>query len=115
MSAGAPTAPCNTGYPPPGYPASGYPVPGYPPAGYPPTGFSAGGIVPGSAYVTDGEMSTEGVSSGEVIMQEFPTSPIEGSTQVLQRPTVSSPILQSVDDGDVITVPGPELGPMPNG
>jgi hypothetical protein len=99
-SAQPPGAPCNTGYPPPGYmPNAGY-MPG---GGYMPSGGYGGGY-------SGGYMPSEGTVSGDVVVQEFPTAPIEGQTQVLQRP-----IIESVDEGDVITIPGPEMGPLPNG
>jgi hypothetical protein len=63
-----------------------------------------------SGYLPSGRM----ISGGEVI-DEFPTVPIEEQTQVRNMPYVTSPTAASAEDGDVVTVPGPELGPMPSG
>jgi hypothetical protein len=71
------------------------------PNGYGPEGFMQGeGFVPGATVTSDN------------VVGEFPTSPIQGPTQVMQRPYIESPV---VEDGDVITIPGPETGPLPNG
>lgn len=97
-----PVGPYNPGFPSPGCAPTGF---GYPPGyGCPP----AGAYVPSGAFITGDE-----TTSGEVVVQEFPTTPIEGQTQVLQRPIIDSSVTES-DDGSVITVPGPEMGPLPN-
>jgi hypothetical protein len=83
--------------------------------GYAPNGFMPQGFVPqddmqSSGYVPEGNMM-----QGNVVMQEFPTTPIEEQTQVLQRPYMTSPVTEPATSGsDVITVPGPELGPLPS-
>jgi hypothetical protein len=84
------------------------PVPSAPPASCNPA-YPGPGYMQGSGY-----MPSEGMVSGGVVVQEFPTTPIDGQTQVLQRPIITSPAGNSFDDGDVIMVPGPEQGPLPN-
>ncbi len=84
-------APCNSGYGPPGYMQGG-------------SYMQSGGYIP-----------NDGMVSGNVVVQEFPTSPIETQPQELQRPIISGPMVDSIDEGNVITVPGPEMGPLPNG
>jgi hypothetical protein len=106
-------APCNTAYPSPGYPPTGYPA-----AGYPSPGFVPGGNVQGG-YVQGGYVQGDGIMPGETITSEnagevFPTNPIEeGQTQRLQRPYFDSPVVEG-EGGNVITIPGPETGPLPN-
>jgi hypothetical protein len=84
--------------------------PGYPPTGFVPQEYASPGVMQSSGYVPEGN-----VVSGNVIMQEFPTTPIEDQTQVLQRPYVTSPVSEpTVTGSEVITVPGPEQGPLPS-
>jgi hypothetical protein len=94
----SPGAPCNPGYPPTGYMPPGYLAPGY--------------VGPG--YTQSGDMQGGNMMTGNVVVQEFPTTPIDESTQILQRPYISSPVTETPDEGAVITVPGPEQGPMPH-
>ncbi len=65
-------------------------------------------------YVQPGGMSTgDSYSSGNVIMDQFPTGPIQTEGEMVQRPIVSSDVMNGIQEGSVITVPGPESAPLP--
>jgi hypothetical protein len=98
----------------------GYPAASYPPAGLAPTGYAPGGYMMPGGYMPGGYIPSEGFVPGETVTSdnavgEFQTTPIpmDGTTEV-QRPYFESPQAEGTV-GDVITVPGPETGPLPSG
>jgi hypothetical protein len=105
-------APCAPGYA-PGYPATSYPPPGMAPTGYMPNGFLPGGY-PAGAYMPSEGFISEGPITSDGAVQGFQTGPIPAEGTEAQRPYIESAPLGTTTS-DVITVPGPEVGPLPNG
>ena len=73
-----------------------------------------GGYMESNEYTpSEGSMSggNAEVMSGNVVVQEFPTTTMDGQANVMQRPIIDSSMMTSGDDGSVITIPGPETGP----
>ncbi len=73
------------------------------------------GQVSGGSYVSPGGVYVSGESTvpNGAVIQEFQTGPIEGQTQTTHRPFVSSSAVESMNQDSVISVPGPEMGPIP--
>jgi hypothetical protein len=55
----------------------------------------------------------EGPMSGGIVYEQGPVVPTDGSYQIRQRATIPSHIMDDSSTGNVITVPGPESGPVP--
>lgn len=110
--AAAAAAPCapgyTTGYPPPGFAPTGYMPGGYMQGGYMPGGYPAGMYNPTEGFISDGT-----ITSGDAVQGiETTPIPVENGTTV-ERPYIESAPYES--SSNVITVPGPEVGPLPSG
>ena len=58
--------------------------------------------------VSSGDMTTS-----DVVVNEFSPETMVGSTQITHRPSVSSGVIESQSAGNIVTIPGPEVGPLP--
>lgn len=69
----------------------------------------------GAVMMPEGAVISEGVQTGSINTQQFPTTPIieDGGHIVVDRQVVPGSMTMSNANGSISTVPGPESAPLP--